>query len=104
MKEAVQTITLRVVIFKDGALWVAQCLEHDIGAQAPDLDTLHDRFTVAVMSELRESLARHSAPLAGIDPAPKRFHQMWERRSRSLVSDTPAWMINDMNVSLGLVA
>ena len=31
---------LRVVVFQEEGAWVAQCLEYDIGAQAPDLNTL----------------------------------------------------------------
>ncbi len=98
------TINLRVLMFRDGGLWVAQCLEYDIGAQASDLDTLHDHFTSVVDAEVKESMERHGKPLVGIDPAPERFHKMWDRRARSIESVPGAWMINDMNVDLGLVA
>jgi len=69
---------IRVIVFQEGGLWVAQCLEHDIGAQAADVDTLISRLEVALKAELKESM-RHGKPLAGIDPAPERFHRMWDR-------------------------
>ena len=96
--------TLRIVVFQDDGLWVAQCLEHDIGAQAADFDTLMTRLEVTIKAELRESLERNHAPFAGIDRAPERFFQMWERRARSVEMSTPPWMHAAEKVSLGLVA
>jgi len=72
---------LRVVVFREGDQWVAQCLEHDIGAQAEDLDTLQQRLASAVMLELQESLKRSAVPFAGIEPAPARFHELWDRQT-----------------------
>ena len=97
-------MTVRVVVFWDEGVWAAQCLEYDIGAQAPDLDTLKDRMTVVFEAELKESMERHGEPFAGIDKAPERFHLMWERRARSIEAAPAAWMINAMNIDLGLVA
>lgn len=74
---------IRVILFHDCDLWAAQCLEYDIGAQAPDLGTLCARLSAALEMELSESLGQKGAPFEGIDPAPQRFHDMWERRSRS---------------------
>jgi hypothetical protein len=99
--------TIRVLVFKDGDLWVAQCLEYDIGAQAPDIDTLHERLDVALKTELKESLERGGGtPFAGIDPAPPRFHRMWERRARTVqVSPAPSMRSADApNLDLALVA
>ncbi|MBI4183216.1 MAG: hypothetical protein HY521_04375 [Proteobacteria bacterium] len=71
--------TLRVVAYKEGDTWVAQCLEYDIGAQAPDLDELWVRFSIAFEAEKTESSERHGEPFAGIAPAPTEFKEMWER-------------------------
>ena len=87
--------------------WVAQCLEHDIGAQAPDIDTLNVRLGVVLNAELNESLERHGKPFAGIDPAPARFHLMWERRARS-VDVSPSKMMgladNDVHLDFALAS
>ena len=84
--------TIRVIVFKDEGLWVAQCLEYDIGAQADDLDALSDRLLVTLKAEINESVERHGEPFAGIPPAPKRFHLMWDRRPRSIEVTPAAWI------------
>lgn len=74
---------LRVVVFKDGDLWVAQCLEYDIGAQAPDLDSLRNRLNMAIQVDLETSLEKRGEPFAGIEPAPPYFHEMWSRSAHT---------------------
>jgi hypothetical protein len=97
-------ITIRVVVFKDDDVWVAQCLEYDIGAQAADIDTLNERLNVVLKAELKESIERHGKPFAGIEPAPQRFHTMWEHRVRSVAITPPAWLIDKAKVDYALVA
>ena len=74
---------VRVIVFNDAGVWVAQCLEFDIGAQAADLDTLRARLDVVIGAELKESEERGGRPFEGIEPAPVRFQEMWDRRSRT---------------------
>jgi hypothetical protein len=94
------TISIRVVVFHDEGQWVAQCLEYDIGAQADDIDTLTDRLKVVLHAECKESIERNGSPFAGIEPAPERFQNMWERRARSVdVTPTP-WMAANKSASL----
>jgi hypothetical protein len=76
--------TIRAVIFQDGNIWVAQCLEYDIGAQAPDPETVRLRLEAAIEIERRTSIEVHGSEFAGIDPAPTRFFRMWESESRTL--------------------
>ena len=76
--------TLRVVVFQEDGFWVAQCLEHDIGAQAPSLDELQKRFELTVKAEIMRTLEATGAPLRGIDPAPRYFHDLWDRCRDSL--------------------
>lgn len=75
------TPKIRIVLFKDGDTWCAQCLEYDIGAQATDLNDLPIRLSLAIQADLRESMDRHSEPFAGIDAAPQHFFDMWDRQS-----------------------
>ena len=42
---------IRVIAFQECDQWVAQCLEHDICAQAPDLDTLYARVEATLLAE-----------------------------------------------------
>lgn len=69
---------LRVVVFQEGGAWVAQALEHDIGAQGPDMNTLMRRFKMVIRAELEESLRRTGIPFGGIDAAPPYVQSMWK--------------------------
>ena len=84
-----QVKQLRAVIFWDGGAWAAQCLEHDIGAQAPDLDALQFRLGVAIEVEFQESLERHGEPFGGIDPAPAHYHRMWDEGAGTFTPQNP---------------
>lgn len=94
--------TIRVVVFQDNGMWVAQCLEHDIGAQADSLDTLSERLEIVLKVELKESMEHHGKPFHNIAAAPDRFFRMWERRSRSFEVNPAAWMTNGINSKLDM--
>lgn len=64
--------TIRIVTFKEGEIWVAQCLEHDVCAQAADLDSVRARIEAALEAE---------APLEALPEAPAHFFELWERKS-----------------------
>ena len=64
--------TLRIVTFKEGDIWVAQCLEHDVCAQASDLDTVRSRIEMALQAE---------SPLEKLPEAPAHFFELWDRKS-----------------------
>lgn len=61
---------LRVVVIKSDGMFVAQCLEYDICTQAGDVETLKDRMDCLIEVELGSGQV--------IDPAPERFHKMWD--------------------------
>lgn len=79
---------IRVIFFKDGDRWCAQCLEYDIGAQAADLDEVRRRFDMALSLERKTSIELCGEPFGGIDPAPAHFHEMWEKRSREFQAES----------------
>lgn len=62
--------TLRIVVFHEDGMLIAQCLEHDICTQGPDIETLKSRMDCLIQAELAEG--------QDIRPAPDRFHQMWD--------------------------
>ena len=70
---------IRVVAFKDGDQWVAQCLEHDICATADDLETLQYRIEVAIEAE-SELCKSEGRDLSSLPPAPEHFSALWEKR------------------------
>lgn len=85
----------RVIIFKEDGVFIAQCLEHDISAFAPDRKTLRKRFEGLFAFERNLSIERGGEPFAGINPAPKRFHDMWEghkRPNNMVIAQSPVVM------------
>lgn len=79
--------SLRVVIFKDGDMWVAQALERDLCAQGRDLKTVHARFLATLRAEIEHAMELGIEPLQNLDVAPERFQEMW--KNRSPFSDKP---------------
>lgn len=61
---------MRVVVFEEEDMFVARCLEKNIGAQGKDLNELFHRLCATLFLE---------APNMGdIEPAPKQYFDMWE--------------------------
>ena len=67
---------IRVVVFKEGDNWIAQCLEHDICVQAADLDTLRDRVDVAINAEHEHCVSSGKDGFSAIPPAPEHFFSL----------------------------
>lgn len=65
---------IRIIVYREDDVFVAQCLEYDICTQAPDKETLHDRMNCLIEIELEE-MGKTGQEL---DPAPVRFHDMWD--------------------------
>lgn len=72
-------VQLRILVLREGDVWIAQCLEHDISAQAPDFSTLRQRMDLTLQVELEESVRRTGKPFGGIDPAPAYIHETWNK-------------------------
>lgn len=83
------TESLRIVIFKEDGLYIAQCLDYDICAQAEtitDLQSNMDHLIELELGEMKESNQE-------LDPAPERFHNMWEENLRLSASSNEYRMI-----------
>ena len=93
---------IRAILFKEGDLWVGQCLEYDIGAQGRDLDELRGRLTLAIEVERRESIERTGKPFGGIPQAPPYFHDLWERRSGNFEPRNPTDLRDGNSIRLEL--
>jgi hypothetical protein len=79
-----EPIKLRIVAYKEGDAWAAQCLEYDIAAQAPDLKTLVRRMDDAICAEAEFTRENNGAPFAGIDAAPEHFAALFDSVELSL--------------------
>lgn len=60
---------LRIVLFREGPVWLAQALEHDLGVQAENLKDLMMRLGIA-LDDAGEGLALRP-------PAPVYFEHLW---------------------------
>lgn len=77
---------LRVVIFRDGDAWAAQCLEYDIGAQGSSVREVQDRLLVAIHAERDFTESQHGEAFKGISPAPPYIQRMWDAQAGTLGS------------------
>ena len=89
MKERAATGKLRVVVFQqsleDGPWWVAQCVEHDIVAQARTMDGVEAEFLRLLDAYVALAAKRKlKDPLAHIPPAPKRYQVLFEKTEARL--------------------
>jgi hypothetical protein len=84
---------LRIVLFREGRFWLAQGLEHDIGAQGEDLRDLLVRLELALEQE--------AAGLFALPPAPPYFQQLWPARAGLFTPERP---IAAFHISLAIVA
>ena len=73
---------MRVLIRKEGDMFVGQCLEHDICSQGASVDELMERLTYTIELERRA----RDGNLDDIDAAPDEFHQIWAN-ARPFVDD-----------------
>lgn len=70
---------LRIVVYEEDGFFIAQCLEYDICTQAEDRATLRARMECLIELESLEMTKKGQE----LDPAPERFHKMWDQGSHS---------------------
>ncbi len=92
---------VRVVIFQDEREWIAQCLEHDICAQASTLDEVVYRFHLTIAAERDYAITHNRAPFEGIGQAPPHFHKLYENAGGTYA---PSMSSLTNNVSMKLAA
>ena len=81
------TEALRVVAFREGETWVAQCLEYDIQAQGSTFQCATRRLRGAVSSEARYTTDKHGEPFKGIDAAPSMYVDLFESAEQPMHAD-----------------
>lgn len=76
---------VNVVAFREGDLWVAQCIEYDIAARSKSFDDLREKFERTFMANLCVSMELGRMSLEGIGPAPLEILHMYEAAKESMV-------------------
>lgn len=72
---------LRVLLFQEQGYWFAQALEFDISARGKSVAEAQENFSLTAVIDLKISLEKTGEEFGGIDPAPDRFHKMFEGAS-----------------------
>lgn len=93
---------VRVLLYREDDMWVAQCLEHDIAAQGKTLDEVQNKFHQTFIGQVILDLEAGKQPLKNVPKAPAEFLKMFENSSHRLkdpkpfpVSELPpAYMVN----------
>lgn len=70
---------LRVVIYRQGRWWLAQCLEVDIAAMGENLSALEKELRRLLLGYQLLAEEKGAEVFAGMKPAPSRFFEMWEQ-------------------------
>lgn len=73
---------LRVVVLKDGDLYIAQCLEIDIAAQGTNKADAIRRLYETVQAE-RNLALEEGRDVMNIGPAPRSFHLLYDSNAGS---------------------
>ena len=75
---------LRAIVFRDGDLYVAQCIDYDIAVQAADVPAVLDRLQLTLEAEHAVCAAKGQRMCDCLVPAPNYYHELWAKRSNSL--------------------
>jgi len=97
-------IGIRAVLFQEADSWCAQCLEHDIAAEASTLEALKTELeqVLAVQAEL--SLERGQEPYSSLPRAPAKYFAMYEALERANSVDDAHPISLDADVSACIMA
>jgi hypothetical protein len=82
------TVEIRVVIYPEDGIWIAQGLEFDITARGGTPVEASERFNTKVGAEMVMSLELgDDAPLSGIGSAPAKFVEMYNNAKMRVVDE-----------------
>ncbi len=74
-----QQVAFHAVIFKSGDLWVGQCLEYDIVAQAKTPQEIPYQLERSIVAHVVIAGTEGLKPFENVKPAPDRYWKMFER-------------------------
>lgn len=80
---------LRVLVYSEGQHWIAQCLEHDVAAQAARLNDLPTEFEAAFFADYIWQKENGRDITQDPIPAPPVFHKCWDKHSAEPSLFTP---------------
>ena len=75
---------IRVIVYREGQVYVAQCLEYDIAAQGREIDVAIERLELTIDADFSHCEILGVRPLDQIPPAQNYFHQLWDKKYLTL--------------------
>lgn len=84
---------LTVLLLKEGSQWVAQCLEHDLAGQGPDIDDALESFSTVLTATILLDARAGRRPLSTCGPAPVEYFAL-AKKAKHLQSPAP-WRLPD---------
>lgn len=88
--------TLRILLFKPGSQWVAQCLEVDLVAQGPEIDDAMEAFVSVLTGRILLDLKAGREPLSSCEKTPAKYVELAQRakalkESREIPNQSSEW-------------
>ena len=73
---------MRVILFQEEGMWVAQCLEYDIAAHGETVIDAKEAYARVFAAQVIMAFQLDEEPLANIDKAPQQYWDMLENSQR----------------------
>lgn len=80
---------LRVLLFKEGASWIAQCLDHDIVAEGRTIPKVAANFRLTLIGFVALAIDAGREPLADLPRAPPEFWEKYEQGGKLAATEFP---------------
>lgn len=77
-----QSDAIKVLIFKDNDLFIAQCLEYDIAVQGETLKELEERLVCTLLDYVALSIENREPPFSHVPRTPKEFWDLFKKANR----------------------
>lgn len=95
MKSSMTALKISAILFQEGEVWSAQCLEYDIATQADSLPNLRYELERVIFSHIAASAELGRKPFEGLPPAPRRFWVMFEKSKTRVEGDDIPFRLPD---------
>lgn len=81
--------TITAIVFRQGRLWVAQCLELDIAVSVAERDDLPKALRKRLQSQMLLDLQNGVAPFSRFRRAPERYWSLLDRATPWVTEEVP---------------
>jgi hypothetical protein len=86
MQRKLGSVDIHAIAFREGEWWSAQCLEYDIAVQAKSVAALQREIERVLTAYVVLAQKEKRSPFEGLDPAPKKYREMYKRAQREVTS------------------